>query len=71
MGYTRKDYVNLAESIRTAFADTNCADDLRKFNAPAVGALHECVADNIAGNLGEGNPGFDRKRFLKDAGVSS
>ena len=66
---TRKDYVKIAEDIRTALFDTACGKDIALAQSEAFAALAECITDNIAGTMADDNLRFDRARFLKACGV--
>jgi hypothetical protein len=60
---TRKDYVLIAQAIRTQI------DFSAKFEEEESRAGAQNIAYDLAWKLYEDNPRFDRKRFLEACGV--
>lgn len=59
MSLTRRVYLALSAALRSSKLEPDAT-------APQQ---HQANAEAVAGVLGDGNPAFDRARFLKDSGA--
>jgi hypothetical protein len=58
---SKKDYQAIAAALYTARKDSG----INEYSSTREIWIHECVVQNIASVLEDGNPRFDRERFIE------
>ena len=68
---TRKDYVAIAAVIANARLPNGAGPFITREAAETHAACRGFIGRALAGVMAQGNPRFDRERFLKACGVQS